>query len=699
MHPFAVSSHEQKHRQHPLLVKAALEHAGPNRSSLEQMLAYYQPGSLEYRAACFLVSHMPYHTTGGRILEVDPLLDSTIHAACHDYAQLINGTSAQEQESDPLHRKIKLAAQESAKHNSTRNWKEPQLRVEEKSDVEAINGDFIRRQVDYVCKLRRNSPILQQMSEEDFFDYVLPYRSVTNYPLVTTADTLGRMFGPFLQARTDDDAVSFSERYNRTTWWLRHWGGTYPFDDYIGWREMFFARDFHDCVDMAFYGAQIYRACGWPACVEYNTGYKLWNGRHFDLVVPLKVGGEWLSFSPETELPRPANERFKHCLNIYRLHFASQSDSPAMLHAAGEPIPEELKDACIEDVSSHYVKVCSLNQPIPSGIPTAHRLAYLASFKSHRGWEPVTWGMIDRTNGCIRFAHVVTDNIYLPMALDSQGRMLPISAPFKLEASDALPTVVTPQSKCYQPLLSASAQTKKTTALVKRKFPRKPSMLTCAQRAVGTVVLASDQADFSHADTLAVIRKMPEDVWTDLPLSTHRPYLFYRVSAPQTDPHLQLSELQFLVPSSCHTPNAVSPTPLDGGTQTDSLWQRVLDEPLEKSQKKAEYDGNVQTAPDRWPNVTLRLQQPQLVTRLRFMVKHADNHVKANGWYTLHHWTGHGWEDAWTGITTTNHLPALPLDVGGLYWLEDLRGGQEELPFLIRENGSQEFPHEWLLKK
>lgn len=224
-------------------------------------------------------------------------------------------------------------------------------------------------------------------------------------------------------------------------------------------------------------------------------------------------------------------------------------------------------------------------------------------------------------------------------------------------------------------------------------------MLACAQRAVGTVVLASDQADFSRADTLAVIRKMPEDVWTDLPLSTHRPYRFYRVSAPQTDPHLQLSELQFLVPNPSHIPNAVSPTPLDGGTQTDSLWQRVLDEPLEKSQKKAEYDGNVQTAPDRWPNVTLRLQQPQLVTRLRFMVKHADNHVKANGWYTLHHWTDHGWEDAWTGITTTNHLPALPLDIGGLYWLENLRGGQEELPFLIKENGSQEFPHEWLLKK
>ena len=47
MHPFDVPSHEQKHRQHPLLVKAALEHAGPNRSSLEQMLAYYQPDSME----------------------------------------------------------------------------------------------------------------------------------------------------------------------------------------------------------------------------------------------------------------------------------------------------------------------------------------------------------------------------------------------------------------------------------------------------------------------------------------------------------------------------------------------------------------------------------------------------------------------------------------------------------------------------
>ncbi len=144
--------------------------------------------------------------------------------------------------------------------------------------------------------------------------------------------------------------------------------------------------------------------------------------------------------------------------------------------------------------------------------------------------------------------------------------------------------------------------------------------------------------------------------------------------------------------------NITNPTSLDGITKEDSLYTRLLDMPLEKSQTKAEYDGNVQTAPSAWPNVTLKLKEPQRVERLRYMIKNADNHVKPNDFYVLHHYTDNGWEEAWLGIARTNRLPALSLTIGDLYWLEDTSQGSEELPFIISADGSVTFPHSWLLE-
>ena len=684
---------------YPQDVTKALAQAGRNRASLEQVLKSYRPGTMEYKAACFLIANMPYHSIGGRVQGLDRKLDAMIHSADQAYNLLIQGTTAEEQESDPLHARIQAAAEASAQANLQMAWTDPVITSSDEPDIVALDGDFIRQQVEHCCKLRRASQRLMQMSDADFFDYILPYRSVSDYPLVTAADTLSDIFAKYLRADTATVAVPLTERYNRATWWLRHWGGTYPFDSSIGWREMFFSRDFHDCVDMAFYGAQIFRACGWPATVEYNTAYKIWSGRHYDLVIPSRWNGEWQSFSPETEGPRPAGDRFKNCLNIYRMHFAPQDGAPMKLRAEGEPVPDELADPCIEDVTSHYTEVCRLSLPIGKAVPENRRLVYLASFQSHMGWVPVTWGTIDRKNGKMVFQHVVTDHLYLPMAYGTDGQLTAVGTAFRLKHTDKQNSLITSQSSVYEALPLNSNATKSAEVSISRKFPRKPSMLECARRAVGTVVLGADDEAFQHADTLGTILVAPEDEWTDLSLKPHRPYRYYRVAAPAADPHVMLSEIQFLTSSTHHYANVMQPTAPDGTAKADSLWMRLMDEPLDKCQWKAEYDGDVKTAPDGWPDVTLKLAEPQQVKRLRFMVKNAENHVKPGILYTLRHWNGSTWEEVWTGHARTNHLPALNLHAGDLYWLEDVVNGAEELPFIVQEDGTVIFPHQWLLEE
>lgn len=228
-----------------------------------------------------------------------------------------------------------------------------------------------------------------------------------------------------------------------------------------------------------------------------------------------------------------------------------------------------------------------------------------------------------------------------------------------------------------------------------RKYPRKPHLERKAQTVPGTVVLGSDTKDFSHPDTLGVITQVPKAEWTDLSLSISRPYRYYRVQATQANPHLFLAELQFLTERSRGYANVVEPVPLHGNMASalHERWVRLLDEPLEKCGWKAEYDGNVQTAPDAYPHVTLRLEKPQWVDRLRFMVKHADNGISPGDTYVLYRWTDEGWKEVWRKQAVSNSLPAGKLEIGALYWLANISRGREELPFVITADGRQEFPH------
>ncbi len=685
---------------YPVAVEKALTLASSNRSSLENLLKQYAPNTFEYRAACFLISNMPYHSIGGRLMASTATLDSLIKTADAAYFNLIAGTTEKEQEANPLHATIKSTAQASAQRNQTIEWNVlPNIKQCNLTDIQALDGDFLRKQIAYCCKLRQSSKQLMQMPEKDFFEYILPYRSISDYPLVTTADTLGAIYAKYLRTDSVSSIKDLSERYNRTTWWLRHWGGAYPFDTSIGWREMFFSRDIHDCVDIAFNAAQIYRACGWPAAVDFNIAYKLWSGRHFNLSIPTPRNNEWQSFSPETENPSPSGERFKECLNIYRIHFSAQANTPAMLHSEGETIPDELSDPCLEDVSRFYTNVVRLNLPISIKAHSNQRLAYLASFQSHIGWTPVTWGIIDWNKGRVDFPNVVTDNIYQLIMLSSKGEVIPINALFILKKNYNNQSVITEKSVNFQFLNVLNSSGKKIGIELKRKYPRKPSMLQCAEQSIGTTVIASDYADFHQADTLGIITTTPKDEWTDLPLSTQKAYQYYRVSAPKSNPHVFLSEIQFLTNKSYEYTNTTHPTSLEGITTEDTLFTRLLDMSLEKCKNKAEYDGNVQTAPSAWPNVTLKLKEPQRVERLRYMIKNADNHVKVNDWYILHHYTTHGWEEIWQGTTKSNHLPTLSLIIGDLYWLEDVSRGNEELPFIVNSDGSVTFPHNWLLNQ
>ncbi len=695
----------QKASLHSEALEQALSLAGTNRKSLENALKSCEGDTLRYQALRYLIENMPYHHTGGIIGGVDAVVDSLVSKADSKYYSLVSEATEEMQETDPLHRIIKETATQFANQLKVHEWKEPVVEENFLSDICSVDGNMLLRHVNYMCQLWRTFPSLQKYPFKCFLEYVLPYRSITDYPLVTSADALGNIYAKYLSRYAEGSIVDFSKCYNRTTWWLRHFGGNYPFDSSIGWKEMFFTGDFHDCVDKAFYAAQIYRACGWPAAVDYNIAYKVWRGKHYDLSVPTKPNGEWMSFSPETEKPTTAGSRFAQCLNIYRCHFSLQTNTPFFISEGKEPLPADLADPCLEDVSSSYTKTCQLVLPLSALVPASHKLVYLASFQPTEGWVPVTWGLVNRKKQVMKFSNVVTDNIYLPVCLNSEGNVVPLGKPFKLLDVEKAGVVVTQQSASYKelavnivPANQLTSGAHRVTLEISRKYPPKHHLVELAQRMVGAYIVASDDADFQNQDTLAVITSVPKDGWTDVALNSTRPYRYYRFCAPKSDPHMRLSEIRFLSDSKHAYKNTGSVEKI----YTDSIdanWRWILDDTIENCRRKPEYDGNSQTAPERRAYVSLSLKEPQWVERVRIKAKNAENHVVAKHWYVLRRWTSEGWETVWQGQAQKHHLPPLLLLENGMYWLSDLTKGKEDLPFVVTKDGSISFVHEWIMPK
>lgn len=674
--------------QHPEAVMNALAQADTNRVGLETLLADYKEHDDEkYQAACFLVANMPWNRQGYRVVTSDSRLAGMLATADAAYYSLVKDRRDAELYNGTFNKQVLAKADQAyRKKMEAERFEPPGVVADEFPDIRCIGADLLRRQIEHAFTLRRTVAQVRRLSLADFFEYVLPYRAL-NRSSAVSADVYAERYGKYLHADTTTTERHMVWRYNVTADRLRYWGGRYPFKVPIGLDEMFFL-GYHDCVPIADFGAMILRACGQPTAIEYNVAYKFWNGRHYHVAVPTARG--WETFSPESGLPRHRDPKFYEALNIFRQHFSRQADNPFSLRAKGEPIPDNLADPRIADVTHEIGDTVILT--LPFTVQTSHKLAYLGTFVSQEaGLCPVTWGEIDQTSKTVRFRHVVPDNLYFPVYLDEEGDSHAFGSPFVLSKTGRGATV--------RPIERVDA--KRVMAKIERKFPRKPQLREQAGRVPGTYVIASDHSDFSQADTLGVIRSVPGTSWEDIALDCKRPYRYYRVCGTGVPARLLLGEIRFLTKREyAYTNVAEAPANRVPVDEADKQWVWLFDGTLEQCRRKAEYDGNPQTAPDRWPDVTLKLEVPQYVHRLRYMSKHADNAVKPGAHYELLAWADGFWRRNRSGLAATGNVLEMDgLVPGQLYWLRQQGVGREELPFYIDESGVHHFPHLPFLEK
>ena len=680
---FAPILSAKKESTHPLKVESAITQSPFERKEWIKLLDEYKKKDTEkYEAACFLIANMPLHRQDYVVEKIDTAMLHWLKAADEQYYNLVSQRNDTALFNPNFNEKVLAKAdQQYRKATEAKRFCQPQLKFGDFNDVTQLSPIFIRQHIEHAFAARRRNPFAKCLKFQDFLYYILPYRAMEHTP-AELSSTYSNIYEKYLHADTARSIHNVIWRYNLTAKRLRYWGGTYPFKQPVGACEMGFL-DSENCANKVDRAVQILRACGIPAAVEYNIAYKMWEGRHYHVAIPTPKG--WETFNPEGSLPEYRNKGFQATLNVYRIQFSQQPDAPFALRNKEEPIPESLSSPFIVDVTQNMAQTIKLTLPFEE--ETSHRLAYLATFRaSDYGLFPVTWGIIDSKTKTTTFEHVVPNHLYFPVFLDEEGETQSFADPFYIKSIDSKQGYVL---ESYRP-----SKQQIITGQIERTFPRKPEMVKAAQRAVGTYVIASDDKKFAQADTIGRILTAANTYWEDLPLATKRPYRYYRVCGSRMYPKVYLSEIAFL--SDRDTSRYVTNAPYNEqlSPEENARWKQLWDEPVEKSTWKAEYDGRPQTAPDHWPDVTLELESPKIVNRLRYMGKHAGNTIEKGQSYELLTWSNGFWKKVGLYVAKQSKLKIPKLCEGQLYWLKKRNGQQESLPFILNKDGRQHFPQE-----
>ena len=544
-------------------------------------------------------------------------------------------------------------------------------------DTSYVTSEFLIEHIDNAFEVWRNNEYAKKLSFEDFKEYILPYSSLQLYGFLNTGKRLNKIFLPILcldSAKTLTECVC---RYNLTIGNIRNLNGANRRKYIAGLYDMY-VHGIHDCIDIAVWGCNILRACGVPTVVENVIGYRDFVGEHYYCSVYDADSGKWLPFNAESSLPGNFSFENPKCLNVYRHLYAAQKNTPYFLKGESEAIPAELSNPCIKDVTSEYCSVYKVSLAGDSSV--ANKLAYLATFNAQSGIKVTTWGVVDSITNHVTFDNVIPKILYMPVYYTDKG-FKSFSQPFYLTINNGVTEIN------YIPGINNDSTT--TSLYLTRKFPHKESMKRVADGLIGGRFLGASNSDFSEVDVLYTINDAPLPALKEYKLNKIGSYKYYRFQAPKENPQANISHLEWITNKNFGYENS------DNVTRThclnyedtldvvnDSLKVKLLDRDSHRMTWAKEYDGNMQTAPGAYPNITLTLDEPQIVTAVRFAPLNADNGIKNGNVYELFYWED-GWKSCGIKAAKYEFIEFKDVPINKIYWLKNHTEGKEEMPFII----------------
>lgn len=673
---------------YPAGVEETLSLAGSNRGELEKVLRHYRKDpadSLKYKAACFLIDNMKWHLSteqatfpDSSIFEWHRRIDSLYRYAIENIQDSMLYSKYLEERN--YYFKIAVKKIINAIPVDT-----PTIKKGIFPDPEHISSTFLVSHIDNAFQAWQTSPYASYLTFEQFKELILPYRATAGYPFFENGKKLNDTFKQWLDRSTTKDIQGFIKRYSHYNEFVRSalsihiWQNVGVYDLFLGYKG--------DCISRSNNICNIFRAYGLPAAVDYNISFREKTGRHFHCKFPGWTTGQ--GFFNQTINFDTLSPYASASPSFFRNTFGAQMDSPYMLKAAGEYLPDYFDTPCLKEVTEEYYRVAQVSLPFDKDTP--NHLVFLYTFDNvPTGIAPATWGKIDKTLKQAEFKNVVYYTLYFPSYFRGDT-ITSFAAPFYIIPADSIPG-------SYQIVeITPGNSANKDSLLLLRKYPEKPYLKEQAKRMIGGRFEGANREDFSDLTLLYTIREAPILNLQEYTPEVCRPFRYYRYVAPDKHPMSNISIIEFLT---------------DDYTPEDSLKQAF---PLPvfspgDIRTPGEKEAFMKLQPDtiKYPylrgrpefNTNMRhysysktnemfIKRPVKVKKIRIAPVNAENHIVVGDRYQLFYWDN-GWKSAGIKIARYNFLQFDNVPRDRLYWLRNLSAGKEELPFFYRD-GKQLF--------
>ncbi|MCM1504587.1 MAG: hypothetical protein NC127_05275 [Muribaculum sp.] len=603
-------------------VQTALDEAGDNRPGLELLLS--ETESVEHRAVEFLIANMPGRGSfDGRTYR---LLDSLL-------APIGNRESWE------------IYADGRAAWNRHNYLSRPMS-----FDIQTLSPAYISDNVGDAVSQWKSRPWNATLSEADFMEYLLPYRS-GDEPITDWRNVYRNRFGDSTDCVTDvvEAAGILAERLA---------GEPYRYNEQLSrpHRSALSLLDIRagNCVDDCDRTLYAMRSCGVPSAIDMflvspdNGGSHRWN------VLIDNVSGHAIPFDIGDRRPsrEPYREDYRRKAKVYRLTYGIQRDRQKTL-ASYPHAPGSLRNVKMRDVTSEYFGHNEVAVPVNSAIGDE---LYLGIF-TPGGYKVVDFGKRS-SQGTVKFTDLEPDLIYFPMAYNEVSRRI-------IPAGDAFSPLSGGGVRVFTPDASAGR-----TVRLRRKMPLRPQLAEWMESGVvGCRIEGSDSLDDDGDwDLLYEFDKPLDRNYHVVNPALAKAYRYYRI-VPPSERCLQLAEIEFFGDHYC-----VEPIEMDITSSIDDAETKVA-------------DGDLLTyyifSPERYRIVFKNISGKPLKS-VALSARNDDNYVWPDQQYELLYFDKGQWRSCGRRVAD-EHYVEFDAPENAVFWLRNLSKGREEQVFIYRD--------------
>lgn len=635
-------------------VGMALNRAGSNRKELEKVLARYREhpaDSLKYKAACFLIENMPYYSYPES-------------SRLEDYKQYFAWLKKSSLSPDILSDSIRKRYGELKRSEFVY-----------RQDIMKVDSAYLCHNIDWAFKVWEEQPWGKNVSFNTFCEYVLPYR-IGDEALVYWREMYYHAYNPLLNDLRASDSLDkedpliaakflFDRLPDRT---FRYTGVTPAVFGHVG--PVYVQYLSGSCLEVTDFTIYMFRALGIPCTMDFTPMRGQTHAGHSWMACWDKNGETYMSEFPKSPMLVRKNIwcTKEDNAKVYRQTFSLNRRVYGEMAQYKEELYPLWRLPNFVDVTPLYARYYMEKLEIPRSCLYEDSLrgksiVYLCH-SARKNWASVDWAKVDERQLLFRR---IKKGATMCLGIYEGEEIRPVSAPFYVDKQ-------TDEVHFY------ICGKEKEEVTLYNKYGADQEELWLRENMLGGVFEGSNAADFAMKDTLFIIHRTPERLFTEVCSWQDKEYRYVRYVGNKGT-YCGVAEIALYAPGDSLPMRGKNIGPSDDSPENVNRgYEKAFDG---KSWTSFEYSKET----GGWTG--LDFGKPMRVERIIYTPVNRDNGIRYGDEYELFYCDG-GWKSLGIKRATSDSLVYKNVPEGALLILcNHTRGVQERI--FTYENGIQKW--------